>query len=72
MRELRFHREVYDREAVDQSVEIFQEFAELERSEEEACWVVRVQAGDPARERRVAGELANYALGLTVGARGGQ
>lgn len=70
MRELRFHRQVYRGEAVDESVKLFDRFAEFELSEEDEHWIVRLTANDPARERRIAGELANYALGLTIQQRG--
>lgn len=66
MRELRFHREVYRGEAVDESVKLFERFARFELSEEDEHWVVQLTAKDPARERRIAGELGNYALGLTI------
>lgn len=66
MRELRFHREVYRGEAVGESVKLFDRFADFELSEEDEHWVVRLTAKDPARERRIAGEFGNYALGLTI------
>ena len=66
MRELRFHRQVYRGEAVDESVKLFERFADFELAEEDHHWVVRLTAKDPKKERRIAGELANYALGLTV------
>lgn len=72
MRELRFHRELYRGEDVDQAIRVYDRFARIERAEEEAHWVVRVEASSPARSRRVADELANYALGLTVQHREGQ
>ncbi|MFK7987146.1 MAG: HxsD-like protein [Sandaracinaceae bacterium] len=72
MRELRFHRELYRGESVDEAIKIYDRFATLERAEEEAHWVVKVSSDSPARERRVADELSNYALGLTLTARGEQ
>lgn len=59
MRELRFHRQVYRGEAVDESVKLFERFADFELAETDAHWVVRLTAKDPSRERRIAGELAN-------------
>jgi hypothetical protein len=64
--EVRFHRAIYRGEAVDEAVKALATYAELERAEEKEHWVVRVVAKTPARERRVAGELGNRALGLTV------
>lgn len=66
MKELRFHRQVYRGEAVDESVKTFGRFADFELSEEPDYWVVKLTAKDAARERRIAGELANFALGLTI------
>lgn len=71
MRELRFHRELYRGEHVDQAIKLYDRFAAIERAEEDAHWVVRVAASTPARERQVADELANFALGLTIQGRGG-
>lgn len=72
MRELRFHRELYRGESVDEAIKIYDRFATLERAEEETHWVVRVSSDSAVRERRVADELSNYALGLTLTARGEQ
>lgn len=66
MRELSFHRELYPGEAVDAAIKTFESWAELTREATETHWVVRVQARSEAAERRIAGELSNYALGLTV------
>lgn len=66
MRELRFHRELYRGECVDEALGIYERFATFTRAEEDAYWVVRVEAATPARERKIADELANYALGLTL------
>lgn len=69
MIELRFHRDLYDGKAIDEALKIFGAHAQLEQAEEPSHWIVRVRvlADDRAREKRVAGELANYALGLTIG-----
>jgi hypothetical protein len=65
--ELRFHRELYAAAALDEAVRVYGPHATLERADDGAHVVVRVSAATPERERRVAGELGNYALGLTVG-----
>jgi hypothetical protein len=70
--ELRLHREIYRGTAVDEAVKVYAPYATVETEEQPAHWVVRVSAPSPARERRVAGELANYALGLTTKARGSE
>lgn len=71
MREVRFHRELYRGEHVDEAIKVYDRFASLERAEEERYWVVRVTSKTEERERRIADELANYALGLSVESRGG-
>lgn len=74
MIELRFHRELYDGNAIDEAMKVFAAHATFEQAEEPAHWILRVtgrdSGRDPSREKRIAGELANYALGLTIGARG--
>lgn len=70
MRELRFHRELYRGESVDEAIRTFEPYATIERSAEPSHWVVRVACATEARERRVADELANYALGKTLESRG--
>jgi hypothetical protein len=66
MKEVRFHRELYVGEAVDAAIRTFEPWAQLEREASATHWIVRITARSPAIERRVAGELSNYALGLTV------
>jgi hypothetical protein len=63
VRELRFHRSLYAGEAIDAALQTFAGFASFERAIEGDHFVVRVTCDDA---RRVAGELANFALGLTV------
>jgi hypothetical protein len=64
--ELRFHRALYAGPSVDEAVKIFASYATFELDEEPEHWRVRITAAFPDRERRIAGELGNYALGLTV------
>lgn len=66
MRTLRLHREIYRGEAVDRAAKIYAPYAQIELEEEPSAWVVKVSASSPQREARVARELANQALGLTV------
>ncbi len=66
MIELKFHREIYRGTAVDEAVKRFGTFAEFELAEEKDYWVVKLTARDPEREQKIAGELGNWALGLTV------
>jgi len=67
--ELRFHRDLYSGEAVDAAVHAFADLARFELREEGAYWVVEVSECDGERDREIAGELSNYALGLTIRAR---
>jgi hypothetical protein len=64
--ELRLRRDLYDAAAVDGAAAVFAPHATLERHDDPSHWVVKITAATPQRERRVAGELGNYALGLTV------
>lgn len=66
MRELRFHRDLYRGESVDAAIQVYARHARITTAEDEAYWIVRVEAGSNARERRIGDEMANYALGLTV------
>jgi hypothetical protein len=68
MIELRLHLELYARSAIDDAVERFSSFGELEQLDEAPYRVVRVRAATPERERAIAGELANFALGNSIGA----
>lgn len=65
MRTVRFHRELYRGEAVDEAVKLLERFATLARKEEPSHWVIDVTASSPAREKKVALELQNHALTLT-------
>lgn len=64
MTERRFHRSIYDLRAVQGAVQALERFASMSVAEEGEHHVVRVTAKSPARERRVADELCNHALGL--------
>ncbi|MCX4241926.1 HxsD-like protein [Paraliomyxa miuraensis] len=66
MKSLRFHRELYPGEAVDEAIKTLAPWAEITREASPSHWIVRLSARSAAAERRVAGELMNFALGLTV------
>ena len=66
MTELRFPREVYAGEAIDEAVKTWSQFAEFELSETEDHWVVKVTPKHEAASRQIIGEFGNYVLGLTV------
>jgi hypothetical protein len=68
--ELRLHRKLHAEAAIDQALAVYASYATLERAASGDHCVVRVSSTSPARERRVARELANYALGVTAAAHG--
>lgn len=65
MRACRLHRDLYSAHVVEKAVAVYARFAEIVVRDEEHHRVVSVTAKSPARERTIALELANYALGLT-------
>jgi len=64
--ELRFHRELYSGEAIDEAVKTWSNFAEFSLSETPEHWVVEVTPKHEAAARQIIGEFGNYVLGLTV------
>jgi hypothetical protein len=69
---LRLQRELYAGEAVAAAVAVYEPHGTLARKDEPTHWVVEIAARTPERERRIAGELGNYALGLTAKGRKGR
>lgn len=63
---LRLHRDLYQSAALDEALGVFAPHGTFERKDEPGHWVVEITARNPERERRIAGELGNYALGLTT------
>ena len=66
MIELSFHRDLYSERAVDEAVRAFASVAEIERGEGEGVVVLRVELRYPRHQRRIVGELKNYALARTI------
>lgn len=66
MRTLRFPKAVYPGEQVDAAVKVYERFGTFERADEDTHWRIDVSASTPEREKRLEGELGNYALGLVV------
>lgn len=64
--DLKFHRELYAGEAVDEAVQRYRKHIEVEMHELPDVWHLRLRSIKPGLTRRVAHELANYALGLTI------
>jgi len=69
VREVRFHRALYRGESVDEAMKVYARFAKLTPVEEDDHWVVRIEGSSESRERKIADEIANYALGLTIQSR---
>jgi hypothetical protein len=72
MRALRFDKSIYVGEAVDEAVKRFDGYADFALADEDDAWVVTLTAKKPKLEKRIAGELSNFALGLTIKRRGGR
>lgn len=70
MREVKFHRDIYQGDLIDAAVKLYEKFGTFALAEEGEHFVVRIESKNEARERRLAGELGNYALGLTIQQRG--
>lgn len=71
MTKLAFHKSLYAGKAIDEAVKVFAPHGAFELSETEAAWVVQLTVADARKELRVARELQNFALGLTVQSRQG-
>ncbi|HWB79543.1 MAG TPA: HxsD-like protein [Nannocystaceae bacterium] len=63
---LRLHSAIYAGTAIDIALQRFAALATFERAIEGDYFVVTAALDDAARARKIAGELANFALGLTV------
>jgi len=66
MSELRFHRGTYDEAAIDEAIRTFAPHAKIEKIDEVDAWLLRIEANKPKLQRRIVGELGNYALGMTI------
>lgn len=66
MTELRFPREVYAGEAIDEAVKTWGRFADFELEQTDEHWVVKVTPKHEAAARQIIGEFGNFVLGLTV------
>jgi hypothetical protein len=64
--ELRFPREVYAGEAVDEAIKTWSRFAEFELAETPEHWIVKVTPKHEDAARQIIGEFGNFVLGLTV------
>lgn len=69
MSELRLHRSLYAGAAIDSAVELYAGHAAIARADDGEHVVLTITSERAGRADRVARELGNYALGLTVQAR---
>jgi hypothetical protein len=65
---LRFHRTLYAGTAIDAALQRFAQVAQttFARSEEPEYFVVEITSTTDARTKKIARELGNFALGLTI------
>lgn len=63
---LRLHRRVYAGTAIDSALQRFGKLAVFGRAIEGEYFVVSAELPPGPRARKIAGELANFVLGLTV------
>ncbi len=63
---LRFDKQVYAGEALDEAVKAFSNFAAFELKQEDDAWVVELISKSPQMADRLRNEFCNYALGLTI------
>ena len=65
---LRLNRALYDAAALDEAIAVFAAHASIDRADDASHFVLGVRSikENAERERRIAGELANWALGATI------
>jgi hypothetical protein len=66
MMQLRFSREVYAGEAIDEAIKTWSRFAEFELAETPEHWIVKITPKHEHAARPIIGEFSNFVLGLTV------
>lgn len=63
---LRLHRGLYGGAAIDEAIALYAGHAKIERRDDGEHVVVSVESERAGRAAKVARELGNYALGLTI------
>ena len=66
MTELRFRTDLYAADAIELTVAAYEAYATIERDRRDDVEILRVTAPDGVDEANLAGEIANYVLGVTV------
>ncbi|MCC6217108.1 MAG: hypothetical protein IT376_19775 [Polyangiaceae bacterium] len=70
MIELKLHRDLYARAAVDAAVAAFGDYAQVDLEPRDDAYVLRCAAVGDTDEAQLVLELGNFALGLTIEGRG--
>lgn len=69
--EIRLHKGLYPRKAVDEAVDAFRETASIRVSRKGDYWFVAIEPTEAGIDPdEAAGEFQNYVLGVTVAQRG--
>lgn len=66
MIELCFYRDLYSELAVEEAAKAFAAVADIECERSREAIVLRVESRYPRHERRILGQLKNYALARTI------
>lgn len=66
MIEKRFHFDLYDGNAIDKAVKVYEAYGSFELEKSSEAFIVRVTAKGGINENMLADELGNYALGTTI------
>ncbi|HOU53237.1 MAG TPA: HxsD-like protein [Myxococcota bacterium] len=67
---LRFHKRIYSRKALLETIEAFRGVADATLSTDGDHYVLEVPVPDPAEADEIGGEMMNWALGRTIEQRG--
>lgn len=69
--EIRFHKGLYPKKAVDEAADAFRETASIRVSRDGDYWSVVIEPAEAGiAPDEAAGEFQNYVLGLTIAQRG--
>jgi len=66
MESIRLHTDLYSASAISRAIQLFESYASLTLRETDSYFEITVLSEHDAGEHRVAAELANHALALTV------
>jgi len=69
--EIRFHRRLYPKQAVQEAAAVFEDSAAIAVSRDGDYWTARIEpTGSETDPEELSGEFENYVLGLTISKRG--